>query len=318
MIKEFAVDLDVLSDYDFLKNHFNDFGVPNGRLIYQIPGKKDFKSALWKCVKAKYEHDPQKLKDFELRICGQKVKPKHLCKMVPASASFSKKWDTVSNWLEYFYSSEKDICDVVLTKGEPPKRDSRVLNPNKMWKDEEPYYCETSTTIPRTSDSFAKVSAPIVRSAKWIVIIDPYWFHYSKQYLNLLSLILEKRANPSAPLKYITVNTLKAKFASDYEKYNSKTVQKGYLENNRNLPSKTKVTFNLWETVTGKDKFHDRFLLTDVGGLIFSAGLGDDDENAMSKVTCLSYTDWELEKAKYEDPNGAFKLTKNATINLEF
>lgn len=76
----------------------------------------------------------------------------------------------------------------------------------------------------------------------------------------------------------------------------------------KRLPSSVTIEFVRWEERAGGDQIHNRYVLTDLGGVLLGAGIDAGPEGQTDDIQLLSETTYMLRWAQYVDNNGAFTL----------
>ena len=64
------------------------------------------------------------------------------------------------------------------------------------------------------------------------------------------------------------------------------------------------LSINPLEEIEGRKTFHDRHILTDIGGVSFSAGLDEGDENETEEISLLTMEVYRLRWNQYVECNG--------------
>ena len=80
------------------------------------------------------------------------------------------------------------------------------------------------------------------------------------------------------------------------------------------IPQGLEVCFKRWRQKQGGDLLHDRFILTDLGGVEFSMGLDDGDAGQVTKVHILSDNSYKTTWDKYLSETPAYEFVDEVII----
>ena len=73
------------------------------------------------------------------------------------------------------------------------------------------------------------------------------------------------------------------------------------------LPSSITVEFARWEQRDGGERIHNRYVLTDLGGVSLGVGIDEGKEGETDDLLLLPQATYALRWAQYVENNGAFK-----------
>lgn len=289
MIREFALDPQLFTNFQNFRILSDKFSFFEGRVISEFPKKwvslvyellKDMPDGLQKAEIISWLTEAKKSKFIFVKSGRTYDDSKE---WLENAVNCVKKFHTIITPIEHTYGETKYII---------------IFDDNTLIKNYPQFKCPTSKLMPRTEDGFREVTVGLLKYAKKVIFVDPYFFSssgnqaaFGKNLKNLLGLI-DKSANikycaslsPSGQTKDARINDLKMKLP----KY---------------LPDNVKLDVILLEKIAGADT-HNRFILTEYGGINFAAGLDLKEDGAKDHVSLLSEDEW---REKFEE----FDFLKN-------
>lgn len=136
----------------------------------------------------------------------------------------------------------------------------------------------------KTEDELEKIFLPLLSYAKKVTIIDPYFNISSKRYQDTIKYIakafMERRGNKGNGSIIIHCSSKildNVNFGSWQNSIKSIFKEFGHI-----------ITINVWDRRTDSIKLHERYILTDQGGIVSGAGT-DKDDYQQSEWTIKDY-----------------------------
>ncbi len=203
-------------------------------------------------------------------------------------------YDGTVTWLENA-EKENDRCPFhAILSSENPRKYQNILSPGStktsgLWKTDEQDYC------PRTSGDMAKLVSPILSNCLELYFIDPHFGPENPRHRRPLESFLNEmavnRCDKPLPkcIEIHTSNKADSVFFKD-------TCQE---ELPQLIPSGYRVRLKRWVERPGGEKFHQRFILTDIGGVEVDPGLDDGKGGESFKVMLLKRKMFEKHWADY-------------------
>jgi hypothetical protein len=157
----------------------------------------------------------------------------------------------------------------------------------------------TSKTISRLLEHMLKSIKQLILKANHIVFVDPYYTNYNGGHVMLLSAILKLIKNrPDSPVlelhcKYESSGRGSMAKPNDLFVNDITTFLKSCLQ-----PEQT-IKVVRWEQRGGGEKLHDRYILTDLGGIKFSQGLEVGQLGETNDLDILNKDQFELRWKQY-------------------
>ena len=191
-------------------------------------------------------------------------------------------YDGTISWLENA-EAENDRCPFqAILSSENPRKHKWVLSPlsvknSNLWKTEEQDYC------PRKSENMAQLVLPILSNCSELHFIDPHFGPENSRHRRPIEAFLKCMANNrfGKPLPDCIEIHTSDKAAFEFFKDTCQEKLPALI------PSGYRVKLRRWIARPGGEKFHQRFILSDIGGVEVDPGLDDGKEGESFKVMLL-------------------------------
>jgi hypothetical protein len=155
---------------------------------------------------------------------------------------------------------------------------------------EPPWSCEVDRIIPRTASELAGAAKAIFQHASEVVIVDPHFDPTQSRIATVLEAYLDARDHVPGRKFHLVVHASQRVlegpngvirdaqgFAASVRKKVSPMLGSGQY-----------VTMSIWEKLDGAERLHDRFIISDFGGLSIPGGTDTGPESETTIVTRLS------------------------------
>jgi hypothetical protein len=254
LIREYALEPTVICNWDRFQRFIGHFGIQHGRLISRYPKrwKQMVIDALSGCA------DVERLRIVErLRTVDDRLLPRQ------------HDWNPGMSWVANAESEHGIRPFHAIIAGTNPHRHDFVLvsdeldetNPPPHWK------AQRSRIVRREAEQMAQAVALLLRMSKKIVLIDPHFGPENGRHRatleHFLVAVLQDRAI-GASVEVAVHTGDKASFAFFESECRARLAPL--------IPMGLQVQLIRWK----QDQLHNRFILTDLGGVTFLHGL---DEN---------------------------------------
>jgi hypothetical protein len=218
-------------------------------------------------------------------------------------------WNTQLDWLA---NAEVEHLHrpfhAILAKANPNMRDF-ALDGDSVDETHPLWNMGMTRVISRTARTMAACVALLLRVSKQIMFIDPHFrpqdLRYRRTLEAFLSAVLEKRYG-MLPIR-IEIHTGDS-LGSDYFK----------TECQQRLPSLIpegiQVHIGRWREKDGGEKLHNRYILTDIGGVSFGVGLDNGADRETDEVMLLEDKIYRFRRAQCMSPEPAFELVDELMI----
>ena len=276
MLYEYALEPALLSNWTAFRYFTEKFNFSEGRLISRFPKrwKEEVHTLLSRCDVR--ECSEMQLKRVEALLFGEDLDGRTFDDRMLARQC---EWNPEKDWLTNAEIEHgKRPFRAILAKENPHSKDF-ILEGDSV-EDATPLFkIEGTPTIPRSARRMATLVAPVLHCAKKILLIDPHFRAKSEQkrfVKELLATAIHGRS-PSFLLERIEIHAQykverrENQEGVEREKISFETDMRR-LENS--IPKDMKVQCVRWSDKYNPDeRFHNRFILTDRGGLQFGDGL---------------------------------------------
>jgi hypothetical protein len=284
MLYEFALDPAAISDRASARYFFDSFRPEKGRLISQFPAK-------WK--KKVFEHCKANMPDGSTsQYIIEKLRKMDGC-LVKSGRLFDPDLDWVVNAVA---AHDADPFRAIIS----PTPGPGVLSPD-VDEDVPAWNVETTVTAGRRSGELATVCDGLLKTAKELILVDPYFSGTSAQ-MRVLNEILG-RATQGFPLERIEYHVKEQMDSESYEARLRADVVPGL----RDLSVPLYVI--RWQDCS--ETLHDRYILTDRAGVNVAQGLSAcrREEADTTDVSLLGKSAFDLRRCQYSANNdGCFKF----------
>jgi hypothetical protein len=284
MIKEFAIQPEVMATWSHFHSLFEDFGVGHGRLICMYP-------LTWK-IKV-HELAASLNRDVHAHSIRSKISAAKHKFILPSRHDYDGRrgdWQTNAEMA-------KEPFDAVIAK-ENPRKKANVLIAGEFDKSQEPYRTQTQQDIHRTPEAMAKASLSLLSLCEEIRIIDPF-FDPSGGWGETFKQMLSMCPNSGEALKVCEIHT---RFRDGMNCSAVEAHYQRYL--GRDLPAGLNVRIGHWNEALAIGKLHPRYLITDIGGIKFDYGFDADTGPLERNEAILLHHERTLELiARYTTPH---------------
>tara|TARA_B100001250_G_C19810964_1_gene795659 strand:- start:107 stop:1024 length:918 start_codon:yes stop_codon:yes gene_type:complete len=271
MFREYAVDPNVCSRNETCLHFFSSFSQSAGRLINKVPGDWERK-AIYALNKASF------LEDAPVDKARYKNKVKKIAKEVLLDDGSGIRFNEEEDWLSKIQRSERlnEFAAVIGLSNDQDIRnlhsfEDLILNHPELWE------VPNEEIVSRNAADIVDVLEPLLKVSKEIVIVDPY-FRADRRFIQTTREIISRREvyNFSRGIKNIRINCEPPTVGENFEGFQHWLT----TEFQQYLPQGFEMEIKLW-----REKYlHDRWLLTNIGGLRipigFDEGKWDDDREA--------------------------------------
>ena len=226
---------------------------------------------------------------------------------------------TEANWIQVAASVSSEYLQGIIVDESNEVSDARILNLGEHFGASSVWEVATNTLSSRDVKSMASQVAVLMRYAYVVKFVDPY-FSGEKRHLDVVLQCLTHRTN--SPLKaririefhflwprrqpgddYATLRS-KSKACFDSTVQSTKHSLSGLLRQNDTI---------CWCQWTEKDdldhqRFHERYVLTDLGGVEFGGGLDAGNSNQQTSVNLLSRKTVDTLNKRFTKEGSEFEL----------
>jgi len=307
MIHEYALEPEfVASWHDRLLGRFfiEQFGFGTGRVVSRYP--KKWRKLVWDAFQAAFgagagEIERKRVEELLARLTAPEVRR-------PGCV-----WDDARGWLENAeWENERRPFHAILSRDNPRGRPNVVRADDVLAGTPKAWLAPGSIVVERTAASMADGVASMLRSATRIVFVDPHFRAIRPEFNRPLSAFLQivRAAGSQAAIE---LHTAERADAPPWDSFRREC--EDYLP--RIIPKSLTLAVRRWKNRVGGERLHNRYILTDVGGVQFGVGLDEGDPGATDDVTLLSAEAYRRRLEAYIGSARAFDLEGEVEIRGE-
>jgi hypothetical protein len=303
MLSEYAVEPAAIgADWRTFKDLIDRFGADKGRLISRLPAKWEKK-----VIEAAKEAG---VPDVRMTSIVERLRrSKH--KVV----DFKRRYDHDVDWIDNALREHADrpfkaiICDAdraACAEAIPPDdcSDEHLL-----------FRAATSRNVIRMADEIAIALHTIVAVSKEVDIVDPYFdLRPTKgNYLApLVSLLVRLAAGPGQP------KAIRIHFRYHDSRPSAEVLaRQGSAQVRGLLPPGYCLELYAWSEIPGGEDFHDRFVLTDLGGIMIGAGLSENGPMETAAFMLLDFDHAQSIRSRFAGGSTAYARVESAVRMCE-
>lgn len=262
MVLEFALEPSLLRNWKDFRYLIEKFGVDRGRLISRYP--KDWKRLVYDSLTEVADIDKARITE-KLRFIDDRL------------LSRFHEWHQQLSWLHNAEEEHAKRPFHAIIASSNPRQHARVLDAETLDETVAQFVCPRTAVVRRTASEMARCVAPLLRCSRLLVFVDPYFGPDSSRHRGPLDAFLrEALVRPSGSrierLAYHTATPATEEFLrSECESRLAPLIPVGLT-----------LTVCRWN----KEDLHNRYVLTERGGIQFGTGL-DEGENPPDDLISL-------------------------------
>jgi len=255
------------------------FGVGTPRLLLELPKFSTWKKAVFEAASKVTLSDLDKTRLTELfKLLGsQRVR------------RVGTSYDGTRPWMENAEAEYARHPFAAIIAMANPRSHAAVLLEAAVGDETNPlWHRPLAATPPRTPEGIAAVVSTMVENCDELHFVDPHFSPHKKDYNKVLEFILKNCTCSSHPIGRICVHC-----KEDYSKPSREFFEQEAAKIANRIPLGLEVSFKRWKEREGGEKLHNRYLLTNIGGVTFGVGLDagstgqTEDVNLMDAVQFL-------------------------------
>jgi hypothetical protein len=287
MIHEYALEPELVAtwtDRSTCRYFKESFGLGQGRVVSRYP--KRWKRLVWDSFDSTDDFARKRLEELLASLSEQ---------MVQRSDA---RWDGEStSWRNNAESEHERLPFHAILARTNPKNHAHVLTENDIDEDSAVrWVAERGCSVERNAAKMADSVAPLLRCSSDVIFVDPYFRPGRKECQRPFAAFLERMVSqrPGKTPKRVEVHT-----AAD----NTGTEEFFREECERKLcgwvPERIQVLVRRLKQKQNGEKLHNRYILTDLGGVTFGIGLDEGNEGETDDITLMDRGQYELRWSQY-------------------
>lgn len=307
MIHEYAIEPDALVSWAANKRDTRylteNFGLGKTRVMAEFPKFKNWRKQVYIAAANSLDDLSKKRLDGLLRCLSENKVARSDCK-----------YDGKYGWLENAEDEyvRHQFTAILASKNTNNKKYILLSTDIGIWP-EEIWEIKDRITELRQPNALAKVLSPLLLKSREIIFIDPYFRATRKDFCDLLQIFLQEAVK--CPV-FSKKQRVEVHVSADYEKALS---QDEYVKECQSklpqlIPTGLNVEFKRWKQRQGYEKLHNRYILTNLGGVSFGVGLNTGEEGESDDLTLLARDQYMKRWEQYARENGEFELEHKFSI----
>lgn len=311
MIKQIAVEPEVMASWIHFREIWADCGVDQGRLLSEYP--KDWREQVCRHAQAA---SPIKAAS----ICA-KLKPppgqRSPRKWIPSHRQFDKGMDWLNNAEQ---SHQPEPFHAIVAKKNP--RDRRnVLVAGEFNKDQPPWKINTQLEIPRTPAHLFECVKVLLSFSEELILVDPHFDPGEDRFLEPFAIMVASRPKlkPWCRLELHVAYPIHSG-KPDLDVINNRKDRFTRLLSPK-IPSGNTLQVLFWCRNPQGKRLHPRFIMTEHGGVQYDVGLDKGDSiHDTTLVNLMAYSVWEQARSDYGmdgEDSIAFELGPGGTLTIQ-
>lgn len=312
MIKVFALEPQVITN-SLLIQRLEQFGFDQGRILGEVP--KGWRDSVKNALK---QADPGTRKALEIRL--ERLIKERAMQRLPSEAS-------QATWVSTATSIPRNHLDGIIVDKRGEAQDERILEASDHFGEKDVWNVSTNSLASRDEVSMANHVAVLMRYAYEVKFADPY-FSGERRHLEFVKQCLihrrdwplkarmnlefhfRWRRNSPADNNHLLRSQSESIFTSIVESTNN-AIRKLLRDNDS-------VGWYLWAEREDENhqRFHERYVLTDLGGVEFGGGLDIANSSQQTSVNLLSRTTTQTLNRRFCKEGDSFELLHNRVVKV--
>lgn len=300
MLYEYAVEPELASTWHDRKEGAvfrGSFGLDKGRVVSRYP--KHWKRLVWEAFRGQGEIQRKRMEEVLARLSEV---------MVAREAPY----DGTRSWLENAQAEHArwPFRAVLACTNQHGGRD--VITPDGLDEDEPRWVAPTGMPVPRAPIALAAAVAPMLRAASEIIFVDPHFSPTKSRYISTIEAFLKAvfDGRPLPQPRRIEIHHANGDIEPNYFRTQCESQLSPII------PSGVRVRIVRWNERSSGEKLHNRYILTDLGGVTFGIGLDgpEGDAGQTEDLNRLGREQYAVRWRQYAGPNPAFKLEEEFPV----
>jgi hypothetical protein len=151
----------------------------------------------------------------------------------------------------------------------------------------------------RTADGIRLALAPMINNCKQLHLVDPHFGPENRRHREVIVALMQDIESSGRALEVVRIHC-SAKSKLDVFETEAKNMA-------TRLPAGLSIEFVRWQQRDGGDRLHNRYVLTDVGGVSLGIGLDAGKEGETDDISLLTREQYLKRWAQYVDDDGSFE-----------
>jgi hypothetical protein len=310
MVFEFAVEPELVAacgEQDNYRYFYEKFGIGQPRIMSEYPKLQNWRRQVLQAASGKTDEELQRITAM-IAILSE--------------ARISRKTDGYNGNIEWLRNAEKEDTllpfHAILALSNPRNHPSVLMSQmlgvssNSKW-----HINEQLPDVPRKAFEMAKAVRPLLINCRTAIFIDPYFMRGEKRWkwqrpfsAFMREFLSERHELSELRIEVHSADPPGAPSEKDFEKHCRKELED-------DIPYGLRICFKRWKQKPGGKKLHDRYLITDIGGVNFSIGLDEGETGETQNISLLKRNTYEIIWEDYISNHPAFDIDKADGFTIE-
>lgn len=208
-------------------------------------------------------------------------------------------YDDLRTWLENAEREHGRKPFRAIIAASNPRNHPAVLVGERVGPDASQWACSRGTTIARSPAALAGALASMLVHSRELHLVDPHFGFENRRHRTVLEALMNVLADHEIVPERVCIHCSgKATLAFFEAEAKAMAPQ---------LPSTITLEFVRWKQRMGKDRLHNRYVLTDLGGVMLGTGLDAGAAGETDDLALLDRAQYTLRWAQYARNDGTFE-----------
>jgi len=305
MVFEFAVEPELVATCGEPHNYryfYEKFGIGQPRIMSEYPKLQNWRRQVLRAASGKDGLELSRILEMIAMLSEARISRK------------TDGYDGNIAWLENAEQEDNVSPFHAILALSNPRNHPSVLNSqmigvsnNLKW-----HIKEQLPDVPRKASDIAEAIRPLLQNCHTAIFIDPYfmakddWWKWQRPFLKFMQALPIERYGPSQ-LRVEFHASANFGYAPSSQLFKQRCMERltGCI------PEGLSVRFKRWKEKPAGKQLHDRYLITDIGGVDFSTGLDEGSEGKTQKISLLKLNTYETVWKDYVSEHPAFNLAED-------
>lgn len=292
MIHAFALDPRLVATWGRLAEFrfiHDKFGLGTPRVLLELPAFSKWKRAVYAAANelALSQADMKRIEELFRLFSEHK------------SRRADSVYDGLITWLENAEREHGRKPYAAILATDNPRGHPAVLVGDQLGPSDARWTCSLGETAARTPEALAATLSALLVNARVLHLVDPHFGPENDRHRRVLEALLDVLSTHGIKLDVICVHCSAKSELAFFEQEAARMAPR--------LPQGITVEFARWRQRDGGDKLHNRFVLTDLGGVSLGVGLDAGKAGETDDLLLLPRAQYERRWEQYVGDNVAFE-----------
>ncbi len=303
MIHEYALEPELvagLMERSAARYFAEKFGLGQPRLVSRYP--KRWKALVWD--------------EFERHHSNSSIKQRKIVEELIQQLSermvhrVDSTWESSRSWLENAEQEhDRNPFRGILARSNPRGRDEVLIERDLDEQSSTRWAVARGATIEIRARPMAELIRPVLRCCREVIFIDPHFGPENLRYRLTLEAFLVTLANGRRDAGSVRIE-VHTGIKSTPEFFKNQCQE----QLAKHIPAGLSVRFRRWIQRQGGELLHNRYILTDLGGLTFNHGLDEGKAGQTDDVNLMDREPYLLRWRQYAGETPAFDSTEEPVV----